>query len=160
MISADLETASFFEKASKNRDPKTVANWIITNLFGKLNESNLNISQSPISADSLGKLIDIVDDGTISHRIAKDVFEEMFVSSLSASEIVDKKGLKQISNQDEIEKMVETIITDNPMQKKQYLEGNEKVLGWFVGQVMKISRGKANPSVVNSIIKSKLKNVL
>ena len=101
-------------------------------------------------------MLDLVNNGTISNKIAKDVFEEMFQSSKEAKEIIEEKGLKQISNEDDIEKLVEKIISENESQVKQFKEGNNKVLGWFVGQIMKLTKGQANPGIVNKIIMKKL----
>ena len=153
VISADLQIAKYFEELSLNREPKQAANWIITNLFGKLNESNKHISESPVNSESLGKLLDLINNGTISNKVAKDVFEEMFESKKSAESIVEEKGLKQISNQDELKDIIKSILEKNPQQKKQFLEGNMKIMGWFIGQVMKETRGQANPTKVNQIIK-------
>ena len=158
VISAELETANYFEELSKARDPKQAANWIISNLFGKLNEVDKSISESPISSKKLGQLLDLINDGTISNKIAKEVFEEMFKSSKDAKVIIEEKGLKQISNEDDIEKMVDKIIIENETQVKQFKEGNTKVMGWFVGQVMKLTKGQANPGIVNKIILKKLNN--
>ncbi len=156
VISAELETAKYFEDLSEGRDAKQAANWIITNLFGKLNEVNKSIKDSPISSKKLGDLLDFVNNGTISNKIAKDVFEEMFKSSKDAKDIIEEKGLKQISNEDDIEELVDKIISENEVQVKQFKEGNNKVLGWFVGQIMKLTKGQANPSIVNKIIIKKL----
>ncbi len=158
VISADLETAKYFEELSLNRDSKQAANWIISNLFGKLNDTNKHISDSPVNANSLGKLLDLINNGTISNKIAKGVFEEMFERKKSAEVIIEEKGLKQISNLDELKEIVLKILEENQEQKKQYLEGNMKVMGWFVGQVMRETKGQANPSKVNQIIKEILKN--
>ena len=158
VISAELETAKYFEDLSEGRDPKQAANWIISNLFGKLNGIDKSISESPISSKKLGKLLDLVNDGTISNKIAKEVFEEMFISSKEAKEIIEEKGLKQISNEDDIEKLVDKIILENETQVNQFKEGNTKVMGWFVGQVMKLTKGQANPGIVNKIILKKLNN--
>ncbi len=158
VISSDLKIAKYFENLSKHRDPKQAANWIITNLFSKLNSIGKDIVESPISPSELGKLLDLINNGTISNKVAKDVFEEMFSSSKSAEDIVKEKGLIQISNTDEIEKLVDKIISENENQKKQYNEGNKKVLGWFVGQVMKETRGQANPVIVNKVIIKKLES--
>ena len=158
VISAELETANYFEELSKARDPKQAVNWIISNLFGKLNEVDKSISESPISSKKLGQLLDLINDGTISNKIAKEVFEEMFKSSKDAKVIIEEKGLKQISNEDDIEKMVDKIIIENETQVKQFKEGNTKVMGWFVGQVMKLTKGQANPGIVNKIILKKLNN--
>ena len=156
VISAELETAKYFEDLSEGRDAKQAANWIITNLFGKLNELNKSIKDSPISSKKLGDLLDFVNNGTISNKIAKDVFEEMFKSSKDAKDIIEEKGLKQISNEDDIEELVDKIISENEIQVKQFKDGNNKVLGWFVGQIMKLTKGQANPSIVNKIITKKL----
>ena len=158
VISAELETAKYFEELSEGRDPKQAANWIISNLFGKLNEIDKSIEDSPISSKKLGQLLDLVNDGTVSNKIAKEVFEEMFKSSKEAKEIIEEKGLKQISNEDDIEKLVDKIIIENETQVKQFKEGNTKVMGWFVGQIMKLTKGQANPGIVNKIILKKLNN--
>ncbi len=157
VISSDQDTAEYFETLSNGRDAKQAANWIITNLFGKLNDIGKNIKDSPIDAKELGKLLDLINKQIISNKIAKEVFEEMFISGETAENIIEKKGLKQISNTDEIEGIVDKIISSNEDQKKQYQSGNSKVLGWFVGQVMKETKGQANPSVVNKVIIDKLK---
>ena len=157
VISSDQDTAEYFETLSYDRDAKQAANWIITNLFGKLNDIGKSIKNSPIDAKELGKLLDLINKQIISNKIAKEVFEEMFTSGETAEKIIEKKGLKQISNTDEIEGIVDKIISSNDDQKKQYQSGNTKVLGWFVGQVMKETKGQANPSVVNKVIIDKLK---
>ena len=157
VISGDLETSEYFENLARNRDSKQAANWIISNLFGKLNEVGKGINESPILAQELGKLLDLIKNEEISNKIAKDVFEAMFLSGKSAETIVEEKGLKQISSSDELESIIEKIIKENESQKKQFKEGNTKVLGWFVGQVMKETKGQANPAVVNKVIIDKLK---
>ena len=157
VLTADKKQADFFEVVSKNRDAKFVANWIITNFFGMLNEVEKSIEDSPVKADKLGELFDLIQDGTISGRTAKEVFEEMFTNGGSALEIVESKGLKQISNTDELETMVKKIIDDKEEQVNKYRGGNEKLFGWFVGQVMKNTGGTANPKVVNEILSKLLK---
>ena len=157
VISADLETAKYFEDLSEGRDPKQAANWIITNLFGILNEKNLNIDDSPISSNQLGKLLDFINDGSISNKIAKEVFEDMINFNKSPEEIIQDKGLKQISDEKELIIIIEKIISDNLNQKEQFKKGNTKVVGWFVGQIMKATKGQANPAVVNKLIIDKLK---
>ena len=122
-----------------------------------LNEVEKSIEDSPVKADKLGELFDLIQDGTISGRTAKEVFEEMFTKGGSALEIVESKGLKQISNTDELEEMVKKIIDDNEEQVNKYRGGNEKLFGWFVGQTMKITGGTANPKVVNEILSKLLK---
>ena len=158
VLTADKSHADFFELVSKNRDAKFVANWIITNFFAMLNEVEKGIDDSPVNADQLGELFDLIQDGTISGRTAKDVFVEMFSNGGSASEIVEAKGLKQISNTDELETIAKKILKDNQEQVSKYKNGNEKLFGWFVGQVMKNTGGTANPKVVNTILKGLLNN--
>ncbi len=158
VISSDQETAKYFETLTVKREAKQAANWIISNLFGKLNETGKGIKESPIPANELGELLDLINNQIISNKIAKEVFEEMFKTSNTAGEIIEKKGLKQISNTDEIEVIVDKIIHENQSQKQQFKGGNTKVLGWFVGQVMKETKGQANPELVNKVIINRLKN--
>ena len=156
VLTADKSYADFFETVSKDRDAKFVANWIITNFFAMLNEVEKSIEESPVNSEQLGELFDLIQDGTISGRTAKEVFEEMFTKGGSAREIVDAKGLKQISNTDELESMAKNIIEENSEQVSKYKNGNEKLFGWFVGQMMKSTGGTANPKVVNEILKNLL----
>ena len=158
ILVADRETAEFFETAANGRDAKQVTNWITSDLFGHLNKADLSISKTPVSAEALGGLLDLLADGTISNRIAKDVFEEMFDSGKDAAIIVEEKDLTQITNTGEIEAIVDTIIARGEKQTEQFRSGNEKIIGWFVGQVMKETQGKANPAVVNELLRKKLKN--
>ncbi len=158
ILVADRETAEFFEIAANGRDAKQVTNWITGDLFGHLNKADLSISKTPVSAKALGGLLDLLADGTISNRIAKDVFEEMFDSGKDAAIIVEEKDLTQITNTGEIEAIVDTIIARGEKQTEQFRSGNEKIIGWFVGQVMKETQGKANPAVVNELLIKKLKN--
>ncbi|MCZ6764799.1 MAG: Asp-tRNA(Asn)/Glu-tRNA(Gln) amidotransferase subunit GatB [Alphaproteobacteria bacterium] len=159
VLTAERETADFYEAlvATDDRNPKTAANWVISELFGALNAADLPISASPISAVQLGALIGLIGDDTISGRIAKDVFAEMFETGADPGKIVEKKGLKQITDSSEIEAVIDTIIAANPDQAEQYRSGNEKVVGWFVGQAMKATRGQANPQLVNEVLRRKLK---
>jgi len=159
ILVADRETAEFFETAANGRDAKQVTNWITGDLFGHLNKADLSISKTPVSAKALGGLLDLLADGTISNRIAKDVFEEMFDSGKDAAIIVEEKDLTQITNTGEIEAIVDTIIARGEKQTEQFRSGNEKIIGWFVGQVMKETQGKANPAVVNELLIKKLKNM-
>jgi aspartyl-tRNA(Asn)/glutamyl-tRNA(Gln) amidotransferase subunit B len=163
-LSADLaaqlvlesDIAGYFETAAKNRDAKIVANWVTGELFRFLNDKGLDISESPVSADALGGLVDLIADGTVSNRLAKDVFEEMAASGKDAALVVDEKGLKQITDSGAIESEVDKIIASAPEQAAQFKAGNEKVMGWFVGQIMKATQGKANPAAVNEILRKKL----
>jgi aspartyl-tRNA(Asn)/glutamyl-tRNA(Gln) amidotransferase subunit B len=156
VLVVEKETAAYFEDVAKGRDAKQAANWIITNLFAALNAKGVNVTASPVSAGNLGRLLDLMADGTISGRIAKDVFEEMVETGGDPVKIVADKGLTQITDTGEIEGIVDRIIADNPKQVDQYKGGNEKIAGWFVGQVMKATQGKANPQAVNDILKKKL----
>ena len=156
VLTADKSYADFFEIVSKDRDAKFVANWIITNFFAMLNEVEKSVEESPVNAEQLGELFDLIQNGTISGRTAKEVFEEMFTKGGSADEIVEAKGLKQISNSDELEVMAKKIIEENSEQVYKYKNGNEKLFGWFVGQMMKSTGGTANPKVVNEILKNLL----
>ena len=156
VLIAEQENAAYFEDVAKGRDPKIAANWVISELFGRLNKANLDIAQSPVSAAALGGLIDLVADGTISGRTAKEVFDEMVETGKSAVEIVDAKGLKQISDTGAIESVIAKLIAENLGQVEQFQSGNDKVMGWFVGQVMKATGGKANPGVVNQLLRKAL----
>ncbi len=156
VLVADRETAAYFEAAAAGRDPKVAANWVMGELFGALNRNDLELAQSPVGAAALGGLIDLVADGTLSGRLAKEVFDEMWKTGKQASEIVEQKGLKQISDSGEIEGIVAKIVAENPGQVEQFRSGNEKVIGWFVGQVMKATQGKANPKLVNEVLRKAL----
>jgi aspartyl-tRNA(Asn)/glutamyl-tRNA(Gln) amidotransferase subunit B len=156
VLVADRDTGAFFETVAAGRDAKLAANWVIGDYFGALNKSGDDLESAPVDAKKLGGLLDLIADGTISGRIAKEVFEEMWESGKEAGAIVEAKGLKQISDSTEIEGLVDGIIANNPGQVEQYKGGNEKIIGWFVGQVMKATQGKANPGLVNQVLKKKL----
>ena len=130
---------------------------MITELFGALKKENISLSNSPISPENLGQLIALISDGTISGKIAKDVFAEMMISKKSPSDIVKEKGLEQVSDDTEILKLIDKVISENEDKVKDYLGGKDKLFGFFVGQVMKLSQGKANPGIVNKLLKEKLK---
>ncbi len=138
------------------RDAKLAANWLTGEYFGALNRSDVTLAEAPVDAEKLGGLIDLIAEGTISGRIAKEVFEAMWESGQDAAAIVADKGLQQISDSGAIEAIVEQVIAGNPGQVEQFQSGNEKILGWFVGQVMKASQGQANPGLVNQILRDKL----
>ena len=156
VIVAEKSVAEFFETAANKANPKTVANWLTVELFGLLNKNNLSIEESPISADSLGKLVHFIEDGTISGKIAKTVFEEMFNSKKEPGEIIEEKGLKQVSDTGEIEKIVDSVLSENADKVAEFKSGKDKLFGFFIGQAMKISQGKANPKALNDILKQKL----
>tara|TARA_B100000029_G_scaffold90661_1_gene80467 strand:- start:2307 stop:3770 length:1464 start_codon:yes stop_codon:yes gene_type:complete len=156
ILVSDIETSNFFEDVIKESDVKLATNWIIGELFAALNEKNLEISQSPISAGNLSKLINLIKDGTISGKIAKTVFEQMMESDKDPKKIVEEKGLKQESNPKTLEALIDKVIDNNRDKAIEYKSGKEKLFGFFVGQVMKVSGGKANPQLVNEILKKKL----
>jgi len=156
VLVAEKEVADFFEDVAKGRDAKLSANWVIGDFFGNLKRTGNTLSNTPVSAASLGALIDLVKDGTISNRTAKEVLEEMFDTGKEAAVIVDEKGLKQVSDTGAIEAAIDTIIAANQDKVEQYRGGKDKLLGFFVGQVMKATGGKANPGVVNQLLKPKL----
>jgi aspartyl-tRNA(Asn)/glutamyl-tRNA(Gln) amidotransferase subunit B len=156
VLVAERETADYFEVVAKGRDAKQAANWVMTELNGLLNEAGKTIADSPIKASQLGGLLDIVADGTISGRIAKDVFALMFETGRDAAAIVEEKGLRQVKDTGAIEAAVARVIADNPKQVEQFRGGNEKVIGWLVGQVMKATHGKANPQLANEILRKQL----
>jgi len=156
VLVAEKESSDFFEVVAKGRDGKQAANWVMTNLFALLNKQGLSVTDSPITADNLGRLLDLIADGTISGRIAKDVFEIMAETGHDPFVIVEEKGLKQITDTGAIETAVAAVIADSPKQVAQFKSGNEKILGWMVGQVMKATQGKANPQAVNQLLREKL----
>ena len=153
----EKDYVDFYQKAANGKDGKLTANWMITELFGALKKENISLSNSPISPENLGQLIALISDGTISGKIAKDVFAEMMISKKSPSDIVKEKGLEQVSDDTEILKLIDKVISDNEDKVKDYLSGKDKLFGFFVGQVMKLSQGKANPGIVNKFLKDKLK---
>ena len=156
ILVSDIETSKYFEEVIEKSDVKLSTNWITGELFALLNEKNLEISQNPISAKNLSKLINLIKDGTISGKIAKSVFEIMADEGKDPQIIVEEKGLKQQIDPKEIEKLIDKVITDNQDKVKEYKSGKDKLFGFFVGQVMKVSGGKANPQLVNEILKKKL----
>ncbi len=161
VLTASRELADYYEQVvtAAGGEPKMAANWVLSELGGVLNAQGLEITESPVSADSLGGLLQRIADETISGKIAKQVFEAMVEGEGSADEVIEAKGLKQITDTSEIERMIDEIIDANPDNVEQYRGGKDKLLGWFVGQVMKASGGKANPDQVNKLLKAKLGKV-
>jgi len=159
ILSSAKQLAHYFEALVKSSgcDAKTCSNWVTGDLLGALNKQNLDITQSPISYERLAGLLQRIADNTISGKIAKQVFEAMLNSEDSADAIIESQGLKQITDSGAIEAIIDKIIADNPSQVEQYLSGKDKVFGFFVGQTMKESQGKANPGEVNKILQDKLK---
>ena len=149
--------ADFFEELIPNRDLKLVLSWLTGELFSYLNKRNLNIVNSGISVNKLGSLIDLIQNGTLSNRMAKEIFEEYLDNDKSAIDLVNEKGMTQVSDDKEIDLMIDKVLEENPKMLEQYNSGKEKLFGFFVGQVMKISDGKANPQMVNNLLSKKLK---
>ena len=160
ILVSDIDTAKYFEeviaKMGKNKDIKLAVNWITGELFAVLNSKNIEISQSPISAKNLAILINLIKNGTISGKIAKTVFELMMDGNKDPQKIVEEKGLKQQSDPKTLEALIDKIINDNREKAVEYKQGKEKLFGFFVGQAMKASGGKANPQLINEILKKKL----
>jgi len=156
VLVTERETAEYFEAVAKGRDGKAAANWVINELFGRLNKEGKTIASSPVSADQLGSMLDLIKDGTISGKIAKDLFEIVWNEpGGDPRAIVEQRGMKQVTDTGAIEKVVDDIIAKNP-DKVADAKSNPKAIGWFVGQVMKSSGGKASPQAVNDILKRKL----
>jgi aspartyl-tRNA(Asn)/glutamyl-tRNA(Gln) amidotransferase subunit B len=156
VITEERETAAYYESASAGQDRKLVANWMTVELFGALNKSGQSLADCKVSPERLAGLVGLISDGTISGRIAKDVFADMFESGKDAAAIVDEKGLKQLSDSGAIEALIDTVIDGNMDKVEEYRGGKHKLFGFFVGQVMKQSGGQANPGMVNQILKAKL----
>jgi len=155
VLVADRDRAAYFEGVAEGRDAKLAANWVTSELFGALKKMGLDIAESPVKADELGKLIDLIKDDTISGKIAKQVFEIMLETGQDALHIVEDRGLKQVTDTGAIEAVVDEIIAANPEKAEEY-KAKPKALGWFVGQVMQATQGKANPKTVNELLKKKL----
>jgi aspartyl-tRNA(Asn)/glutamyl-tRNA(Gln) amidotransferase subunit B len=151
----ERESADYYEAVAKGRDGKLAANWVINELFGRLNKEGLDISRSPVSASQLGSIIDLIADGTISGKIAKDLFEIIWSEGGDPRAVVEARGMKQVTDTGAIERAVDEIIAANPDKVAQAL-AKPTMLGWFVGQVMKQTGGKANPQSVNELLKTKL----
>ena len=156
VIVSDKATSDYYEKVVKNRSPKLVTTWVTSELFSILNKKNLTIDESPVSHDKLGELIDNIESGKVSNRLAKDIFEEMCETGKSPSDIISEKGLSQISDEGELEKLVNDVLSANPENVEKYKNGKDKLFGFFVGEAMKLSKGKANPKILNELLKSKL----
>jgi aspartyl-tRNA(Asn)/glutamyl-tRNA(Gln) amidotransferase subunit B len=155
VLTAERATADFFEAVAKGRDAKAAANWVTNELTGRLNKEGKEISASPVSAPQLGAILDLIGEGTISGKIAKDLFEIVWSEGGDPRTIVEARGLKQVTDTGAIEKVVDEVLAANP-DKVADVKTNPKALGWFVGQVMKASAGKANPQAVNALLKEKL----
>jgi len=152
----ERETAAYYETVAEGRDKKLAANWLLSELFGALNKVGKGLAESPVSAKFLGGLIALISDGTISGRIAKDVFAEMFEHGRDADSIVEAKGLRQVSDAAAITDLIEAVIAANQDKVAEFKSGKDKLFGFFVGQVMQQSQGKANPQLVNQVLREKL----
>ena len=157
LLIESIETADFFEKAAKGHDGKKVANWILGDFFANLNANKLTLADSPVKPEMIGELVDLIAKGVISGKIAKDVFALMWETGHTPSQIVEEKGLKQVTDTSAIEKIVDEVIAQNPDNVTAYKGGKANLFGWFVGQVMKASKGAANPQAVNELLKKKLR---
>ena len=157
VLVSDRDIADYFEVVVEGREPKITANWVQGDLFAQLGRAELDIADSPISAPQLGGLIALITAGTISGKIAKDVLGIMFSSGRAAATIVEERGLKQVTDTGTIEGEIDKVLAANPDRVTEYRDGKGKVLGWFVGQVMQATRGKANPQMVNQLLLEKLK---
>jgi aspartyl-tRNA(Asn)/glutamyl-tRNA(Gln) amidotransferase subunit B len=156
VLVGEKEIAEYYEVVAKGRDAKLAANWVSSELFGQLNKAGKGIADSPVSAEALGGLIDLIADNTISGRIAKDVFGAMFETGKPAREIVEEKGLRQVTDTGAIDSAIDDIMARNADKVAEYRAGKDKLLGFFVGQVMKATGGKANPALLNERLKAKL----
>lgn len=155
VLIAERESADFFERVAKGRDGKAAANWVINELFGRLNKEGRTIADSPVSADQLGQIVDLIGEGVISGKIAKDLFEIVWTEGGEPRAVVEARGMKQVTDTGAIEAAVDAVIAANP-DKVEQVKAKPTMLGWFVGQVMKGTGGKANPQAVNDLLKAKL----
>jgi aspartyl-tRNA(Asn)/glutamyl-tRNA(Gln) amidotransferase subunit B len=155
VLTLERASADYFEAVAKGRDAKAAANWVINELFGRLNKEAMGIEESPISADQLGAIVDLIQDGTISGKIAKDLFEIVWTEGGDPRDLVESRGLKQVTDTGAIETACDAVIAANP-DKVEQAKAKPTMIGWFVGQVMKQTGGKANPQAVNEILKRKL----
>lgn len=157
VLCADRETAEFFEMVAKDSDPKMAANWITAELFGRLNKANLELQESKISVEHMKELLKLIKDNVISGKIAKQVFDIMFETGDFPDKIVEERGLIQVSDTSEIEKIITQVLAENPDKVAEYKSGKDKLFAFFVGQVMKAMQGKANPAIVNEMLLNKLR---
>jgi aspartyl-tRNA(Asn)/glutamyl-tRNA(Gln) amidotransferase subunit B len=156
VLVAERETALFYEQAARGRDPKAAAHWVMGDLFGALNRLGVGIERSPVAAEQLGALIDLIADGTISGRLAKEVFAEMVASGADPAAIVEAKGLRQMTDAGAIAAAIDAVLAASAEKVGEYRAGRDKLYGFFVGQVMRATQGKANPTLVNELLRKKL----
>jgi len=155
VLVADPANADYFERVAKGRDGKLAANWVINELFGRLRKEGLSITESPVSAEQLGSIVDLIKSGDISGKIGKDLFEIVWTEGGDPVRIVEERGMKQVTDTAAIEKVVDEVIAANP-DKAEAVKNKPNMVGWFVGQVMKATQGKANPKAVNELLRKKL----
>ena len=155
ILVSEKSIADYFEKVAEGRDGKAAANWVINDLLGALNKAGKSIEDAPVSPDQLGAIIDLIREGMISGKIAKDVFELVWNEGGDPRELVESRGMKQVTDTGAIEKAVDDVIATNP-DKAEQARAKPTLAGWFVGQVMKATGGKANPQAVNALVKAKL----
>ncbi|MCB2117550.1 MAG: Asp-tRNA(Asn)/Glu-tRNA(Gln) amidotransferase GatCAB subunit B, partial [Rhodobacteraceae bacterium] len=155
VLTAEVENAAFFEEVAKGRDGKQAANWVINELFGRLNKEGLTVETTPVSAAQLGGVLDLIAKGEISGKMAKDLFEILWTEGGDPAEVAAKHGMKQVTDTGAIEAAVDEVIAANPAQVEK-ARANPKLAGWFVGQVLKATGGKANPAAVNDLVAKKL----
>ncbi len=155
VLVVDPANADYFEQVAKGRDGKLAANWVINELFGRLRKEGLSITESPVSAEQLGKIIDLIKSGDISGKIGKELFEIVWTEGGDPARIVEERGMKQVTDTAAIEKVVDEVIAANP-DKAEAVKDKPNMVGWFVGQVMKATQGKANPKAVNELLRKKL----
>jgi aspartyl-tRNA(Asn)/glutamyl-tRNA(Gln) amidotransferase subunit B len=156
VLVAEKATADFYEAVARGRDAKVAANWVTGDFFAALNRLGRSIEDPPVSAAALGGLLDLIADNTINGRIAKDVFEAMVETGEAPGAIVEKKGLRQVTDTGAIDTAVDSVLAANPDKLAEYRGGKDKLFGFFVGQVMKAMAGKGNPALVNDALKKKL----
>ena len=156
ILTESRQTADFFEKAAKGHEGKKVANWILGDLFASLNANKLTLEQSPVTPEMIGELVDLIETNVISGKIGKDVFVHMWQSKKMPSQIIEEKGLKQVTDTGAIEALIDSVLKENTANVEAYHNGKTNLFGFFVGQVMKVSKGSANPQMVNEILKKKL----
>jgi aspartyl-tRNA(Asn)/glutamyl-tRNA(Gln) amidotransferase subunit B len=156
VLVAERETALFFEQVAEGRDAKSAANWVMGDLFGALNRLGIGIEQSPVTAAQLGALIDLIADGTISGRLAKEVFAEMVATGADPAAVVEAKGLRQVTDSSAIEAAIDAVLAAQAEKVAEYRAGRDKLYCFFVGQIMRATHGKANPALVNQLLRKKL----
>ncbi|NNE22891.1 MAG: Asp-tRNA(Asn)/Glu-tRNA(Gln) amidotransferase GatCAB subunit B, partial [Rhizobiales bacterium] len=155
VLVTEQAAADFYEAVAKGRDGKAAANWVINELFGRLNKQDTSIADSPVSSDQLGAIVDLIGEGVISGKIAKDLFEIVWSEGGDPRQLVEERGMKQVTDTGAIESAIDEIIAANADKAEQVRE-KPNMIGWFVGQVMKSTGGKANPQAVNEILRAKL----